>query len=78
MLEINSAPDRRDLSDVHARAAHAAGVTIIINTDAHGANTLSNSRWGIATARRAAFTKSDIANTQPWSTFGPLRRRTRA
>ncbi|WP_027005136.1 DNA polymerase/3'-5' exonuclease PolX [Conexibacter woesei] len=78
MLEINSAPDRRDLSDVHARAAHAAGVTIIINTDAHGANTLSNSRWGIATARRAAFTKAAIANTQPWSTFGPLRKHARA
>jgi DNA polymerase (family 10) len=78
MLEINSAPDRRDLSDVHARAAHAAGVTIVINTDAHGANTLQNSRWGIATARRAGFTKADIANTQPWTTFSPLRRRTRA
>jgi DNA polymerase (family 10) len=78
MLEINSAPDRRDLSDVHARAAHAAGVTIVINTDAHGANTLPNSRWGIATARRAGLTKAGIANTQPWSTFGPLRRRARA
>jgi DNA polymerase (family 10) len=78
MLEINSAPDRRDLSDVHARAAHAAGVTIVINTDAHGANTLQNSRWGIATARRAGFTKADIANTQPWTTFSPRRRRTRA
>ena len=78
MLEINSAPDRRDLSDVHARAAHAAGVTIVINTDAHGANTLPNSRWGIATARRAGLTKSDIANTQPWAAFGPLRKRTRA
>lgn len=77
MLEINSAPDRRDLSDVHARAAHAAGVTIIINTDAHGANTLANSRWGIATARRAGFSRADVANTQPWKTFGPLRRRTR-
>lgn len=78
MLEINSAPDRRDLSDVHARAAHAAGVTIVINTDAHGANTLPNSRWGIATARRAGLTKSDVANTQPWAAFGPLRKRTRA
>jgi DNA polymerase (family X) len=78
MLEINSAPDRRDLSDVHARAAHAAGVTIIINTDAHGANTLPNSRWGIATARRAGLTRADIANTRPWSSFGPLRKHARA
>jgi DNA polymerase (family 10) len=78
MLEINSAPDRRDLSDVHARAAHAAGVTIVINTDAHGVTTLPNSRWGIATARRAAFTRSAIANTLPWTAFSPLRKRTRA
>ena len=35
MLEINSNPDRRDLSDLHARAAAAAGVPIVINSDAH-------------------------------------------
>ena len=28
MLEINANPDRRDLADVHARAAARAGVTI--------------------------------------------------
>lgn len=72
MLEINSAPDRRDLNDIHARAAHALGVTIIINTDAHGVNTQHNSIWGIATARRAAFTAADVANTLPWKTFKKL------
>ena len=56
MIEINSAPDRRDLNDVHARAAARAGVRIIINSDAHGANTLPNTRWGVATARRAWLT----------------------
>ena len=35
MLEINANPDRRDLNDVHARAAAEAGVTIVINSDAH-------------------------------------------
>jgi DNA polymerase (family X) len=78
MLEINSAPDRRDLSDVHARAARAAGVTIIINTDAHGVSTQGNSIWGIATARRAGFTAADVANTLPWAEFGPLRKHARA
>lgn len=72
MLEINSAPDRRDLNDVHARAARALGVTIIIDTDAHGVNTQGNSIWGIATARRAGFTKDDVANTLPWSKFAQL------
>ena len=35
MLEINGNPDRRDLSDVNARAAGAAGVAIVIDSDAH-------------------------------------------
>ncbi|MGO9821620.1 MAG: DNA polymerase/3'-5' exonuclease PolX, partial [Solirubrobacteraceae bacterium] len=35
LLEINAAPDRRDLNEVHARAAAAAGIAIVINCDAH-------------------------------------------
>ncbi|MHB8531460.1 MAG: DNA polymerase/3'-5' exonuclease PolX [Solirubrobacteraceae bacterium] len=66
MLEINANPDRRDLSDVNARAAVRAGVTIVINSDAHRLETLHNMRWGIATARRAWLTAADVANTQPW------------
>jgi DNA polymerase (family 10) len=77
MLEINSAPDRRDLNDVHARQARAAGVNIIINTDAHGVSTQGISRWGVATARRAGLTAADVANTRPWADFGPLRKHAR-
>jgi DNA polymerase (family 10) len=75
MIEINSAPDRRDLNDVHARAAARAGVRIVINSDAHGANTLPHTRWGVATARRAWLTAADVANTLPWEQFAPLRKR---
>jgi DNA polymerase (family X) len=75
MLEINSAPDRRDLNDVHARAARAAGVNIIINSDAHGTSTQGIVRWGVATARRAGLTAGDVANTRPWTEFAPLRKR---
>jgi DNA polymerase (family 10) len=67
MLEINSNPDRRDLSDVHARAAVRAGVSIVINSDAHRTATLANMRWGIATARRAWLTAADVRNTRPWA-----------
>ena len=56
MLEINANPDRRDLSDVHARAAARAGVMIVIDSDAHRTRTLENMRWGVATARRAWLT----------------------
>ena len=44
MLEINGNPNRRDLSERHARLAAEAGVAICVNTDAHGVDTLSNMR----------------------------------
>ena len=75
MIEINSAPDRRDLNDVHARAAAEAGVRILVNSDSHGVNTLGITRWGIATARRAWLTAADVANTLPWEQFARLRKR---
>ena len=74
MIEINSAPDRRDLNDVHARAAAQAGVRILVNSDSHGVNTLGITRWGIATARRAWLTAADVANTLSWAEFAPLRK----
>lgn len=78
MLEINGAPERRDLNEVHARQAHAAGVRLVITTDAHGPDTLLTApRWGIATARRAGLGPGAIANTLPWNEFAPLRKRAR-
>jgi DNA polymerase (family 10) len=77
MLEINSAPDRRDLNDVHARAAMQAGVMILIDSDAHGAERLEHVRWGVATARRAWLEPRHVANTRPWPQFAALRKRAR-
>jgi len=74
-LEINANPNRRDLSDRHARLAVDAGATIVINTDAHGVDTLDNMAYGIATARRAWLTAADIANTRGWGEFKKLLRR---
>ncbi|HEX2071745.1 MAG TPA: DNA polymerase/3'-5' exonuclease PolX [Thermoleophilaceae bacterium] len=65
-LEINANPNRRDLHDVHARAAAAAGVKLVIDSDAHRAETLAVIRYGIATARRAWLTADDVANTRSW------------
>jgi DNA polymerase (family X) len=75
MLEINANPDRRDLSDVHARAAAQAGVRIVIDSDAHRTTTLQNMRWGVATARRAWLTKEHVVNTLRWAELARLRRR---
>jgi DNA polymerase (family 10) len=74
MLEINANPDRRDLSDVHARAAARAGARILIDSDAHRTTTLENMRWGVATARRAWLTKAQVANTLSWRELAQIRR----
>jgi DNA polymerase (family X) len=75
MLEINGNPNRRDLSERHARLAADAGVTICIDTDAHGTDTLGNIVYGVATARRAWLTADQVANTRPWRSFAGLRKR---
>jgi DNA polymerase (family 10) len=78
MIEINGAPDRRDLDDVHARAAAEAGVPILIDSDGHGVEALRHVRWAVATARRAWLGPEQIANTRPWSEFAGMRKRARA
>jgi len=74
-LEINANPDRRDLNDVYARAAAEAGVTLLIDSDAHWPHTLKNMRYGIATARRAWLTTDNVGNTRPWSELSAMRKR---
>jgi DNA polymerase (family X) len=72
MIEINGNPNRRDLSDLHARLAAEAGVKIVLNTDAHGVDTLDNMAYAVATARRAWLTADDVANTRGWTGFKKL------
>ena len=75
MIEINASPARRDLNDVHARAAAEAGVRILINSDAHSVAELDLRRYGIATARRAWLTADHVANTRSWKALQKLRKR---
>jgi DNA polymerase (family 10) len=72
MIEINGNPNRRDLSDLHARLAREAGVRIVLNTDAHGVDTLDNMAYAVATARRAWLGAEDVANTRTWAQFKKL------
>jgi DNA polymerase (family X) len=78
MLEINAAPDRRDLNEIHARAAAEAGVLIVLDSDAHSVRNLDLMRYGVATARRAWLTPAQVANTRPWAELDKLRKRSRA
>jgi len=63
-LEINANPWRLDLDDRHAAAAKAAGVKIVISTDAHSTRGLDVMRCGVLQARRAGLEKGDVANTR--------------
>jgi DNA polymerase (family X) len=78
MLEINGNPNRRDLSDRHARLAAEAGAMIVLNTDAHRTRTLDNMPYAVATARRAWLTKQQVANTRGWRDFARLRKPARS
>ncbi|MEO8687509.1 MAG: DNA polymerase/3'-5' exonuclease PolX [Solirubrobacteraceae bacterium] len=77
MIEINASPDRRDMNELHARAAAAAGVNVLVNTDAHSVRNFGLLPFAIATARRAWLTPEQVANTRPWAEFAPLRKRSR-
>jgi DNA polymerase (family X) len=77
MLEINANPDRRDLNDIHARAAAQGGVKLLIDSDAHGVERFDVMRWGVATARRAWLGADDVANTRSWERLNGLRKGSR-
>ena len=55
--------------------AAEAGVKIVLNTDAHGVDTLDNMAYAVATARRAWLTAADVANTRGWREFSKLLKR---
>lgn len=61
-LEINSGPDRLDLTDTLVRSAVQNGNKLVINTDAHAAEYMDGLKYGISVARRGWATKGDIIN----------------
>ena len=74
-FEINSSPDRLDLSAENARLANSSAVRIVVSTDAHSTREFGNIRYGIDQARRAGLEKTSILNCMPWETLAPLFRR---
>jgi DNA polymerase (family 10) len=68
-MELNSYPDRLDLSDVHLRLAKQHGVKIVINTDSHHTSHMEKMRYGITQARRAWLKQEDVLNTLPVAEF---------
>lgn len=68
-MEINSSPERLDLSERNARICKERGIKIVISTDAHHPAHLANVKFGVGIARRAWLEKSDVLNTLPVAKF---------
>jgi DNA polymerase (family 10) len=64
-LEINSSPERLDLSGDHVALARRHGVKFAINSDAHATTHLGVVRYGVGTAQRGWLTPDDVINTWP-------------
>jgi len=62
-VELNAAPERLDLNDVHLKRAKELGLKVVINTDSHHTSHLEKMKYGILQARRAWLTKKDVLNT---------------
>jgi DNA polymerase (family 10) len=75
-LELDSQPDRLDLSDVHCKLAKDVGVKIAISTDAHSVADLEFLRFGIGQARRGWLEPEDVLNTRTWRQLKKLLQRT--
>ncbi len=67
LLEIDGSGERMDLNDVNARRAAELGLKLVIDSDAHNPDGFDDLNWGIAMARRAWLTKSDVLNTLEWA-----------
>jgi DNA polymerase (family 10) len=61
-LEVNGLPDRLDLSATHVEEALAAGIKLVLGSDAHSARGLASVELAVATARKGGATVSDVVN----------------
>lgn len=64
-LEVNSLPERLDLSGELVRRARHFGVRFAVSSDARSVTQLDNLRFGVATAQRGWATRPDVINTYP-------------
>lgn len=62
-LEINSSPQRFDLSAEWAKVAQESGVNIAINTDAHRTDTLTYMDYGVSVGKKAWLKPETVINT---------------
>jgi DNA polymerase (family 10) len=61
-VEINASPYRLDLDWRWSRRALELGIPLVINPDAHSAEGLEDTRWGLTMARKAGASPEQILN----------------
>lgn len=66
-LEINSWPQRLDLSDMLVKQAILKGVKLVINSDSHASSQMMLEKYGVFVARRGWATKHDIINAMEYN-----------
>lgn len=66
-LEINSWPQRLDLSDTLVKQAVNARVMLTIDSDSHATDQMELQKYGVFVARRGWATKNDILNTMSYN-----------
>jgi DNA polymerase (family 10) len=64
VLEVNSQPERLDLTDAHCRMAKEEGVLVAVNSDAHGVDGFVLLRYGVGQARRGWLERMDVLNAR--------------
>lgn len=62
-LEISASPYRLDIYDSIIQEAKKRGVQMVVSTDAHSVEQMSNMRFGVGMARRGWCESNDLLNT---------------
>jgi DNA polymerase (family 10) len=75
-LELNSQPERLDLTDTWCRIARDEGVLISVNSDAHSEDGLDSLHFGVLQARRGWLEKGNVLNTRPLAEIRRLLKQT--
>lgn len=63
-IEVNANPARLDIDWRWGKALREAGASVSVNPDAHGIDELSNTRYGVAVARKALLTSDQVVNSK--------------
>lgn len=77
LLEVDGAPERMDLDEVHVRRLKELGLKTIIDSDAHHPDHFGALDYGVGNARRGWAEASDVLNTLPWTKMKKFLKRNR-